>query len=895
MSKKDLLDRIERTSVPRRTRGEAPEAGSSGPKTDTRVAKGVIRRRRKAPEKPKLGAMGATRRAVAPAKPTVEPIVAEAVEPVPGPVEEAVPVVEQPPTPEPVVEAAEPVEAAPEPVEVAPAPEPGAEEAQVVVEPAQTTAKPSVEAAPPVEAEAAPETAPEAEAAPVEAELVEAAPVEEAAPAMPSLPSFGAPKEPVKSARPKLPGLGKAVIQAPDGWDPSNPRASAARANANQEKPQDRWAKPAAQPGTPGNDATKTEDRRKPAGRGRPPARRNRRTRVEAFMDDYPGSRRRRKGKRSGPKKASPPPKAQKRKVMIDNSVSVGQLAHEMGKKANELIRHLMGMGVMATVNEQLDLETAQLVATEFEYEVVNVGFQEDDHLISVDDASEEEGGSSRPPVVTVMGHVDHGKTTLLDSIRNAKVAAGEAGGITQHIGAYQVDRKGQLVTFLDTPGHEAFTEMRARGAGATDIVILVVAADDGVMPQTIESINHAKAADVPIVVAVNKCDKPGVNPGEIRQKLMEFGLVPEEYGGETMMVDVSALKGTGLDALLDAVLLVAELEEYTANAERHAEGTVLEARLEKGKGAVATILVEKGTLERGQPIVLGNAYGRVRAMVDHRGKKIKSAGPSTPVEIFGMNEVPAAGDNFVVVGSDKDAKQLAEHRAEIARVAALNNGRKLTLQDLFKQQAAEEIKKLLIILKSDVQGSLEALKGSLEKLEVEGAEIRVLHSGVGAIVESDITLASANGAICFGFNVRPDAKARRAAEAAGVEVRGYKVIYELLDDVKNALVGLLEPEYVERHQGSAEVRKVFHIPKIGAVAGCMVTDGQLGRNNQARLVRDGVIVWEGKLASLKRFKNDAKEVQSGYECGLGLENFHDVKEGDVVETFIVEAVARTA
>ncbi len=605
-------------------------------------------------------------------------------------------------------------------------------------------------------------------------------------------------------------------------------------------------------------------------------------------------SRRPKRRKKGVPKAASPKPKAQKRKVFVDGTISVKQLAMDMGEKAGMVIKVLMGLEVMATMNEQLDFDTAQLVANEFEYECVNVGFQEEEHLIDHAGDDEDEGAVARPPVVTIMGHVDHGKTTLLDTIRKANVVTGEAGGITQHIGAYQARHKGQLVTFIDTPGHEAFTEMRARGAQATDIVILVVAADDGCMPQTIESINHTRAAGVPIVVAINKMDKPGATVDAIKQELMQHNLVPEEYGGETMMLPVSALQAEGIDELLDAVLLVAELAEFKANPDRHAEGVVLEARVEQGRGAVATVLVQRGTLKAKDPIVLGTVFGKVRAMADYNGKTLKVAGPSTPVEIMGLDDVPAAGDLFTVVASDKDAKKLAAHRADEARHTELNKHKKLTLQDLLARQNEGEVKKLNLIVRADVQGSVEALKGALADLNVEGAEINILQAAVGKVSESDITLASTYDGVVIGFNVRPDAKARRAAEIKEVEVRHYRVIYQLLEDLEAAMKGLLEPEFEEKVQGHAEVRATFTIPKVGTIAGCFVTDGSLARGHQARLLREGVVVWEGKLKSLKRFKDDVREVQSGYECGLGLENYNDVKVGDELETFSVEAVERS-
>jgi translation initiation factor IF-2 len=495
--------------------------------------------------------------------------------------------------------------------------------------------------------------------------------------------------------------------------------------------------------------------------------------------------------------------------------------------------------------------------------------------------------------VVTIMGHVDHGKTTLLDTIRKANVAAGEAGGITQHTSAYQVEHDGELITFIDTPGHEAFTHMRARGAQVTDIVVLVVAAEDGVMPQTIEALNHAKAAGVQIIVAVNKIDKPGANPDRIKQALLEYELVAEDYGGETIFVPVSALKGTGIPALLEAITLTSEMGEYTANPDRHAEGTVLEARLEKGRGPVADVIVQKGTLRPGDRVVMGTTWGRVRAMSDFNGKSLKEAGPSTPVEIIGLQEVPAAGDNFVVVANDKDAKALAEHRLEEVKRAELaeNVGKRVTLEDLLKQKVEGEKLSLNLVVKSDVGGTLEAMKGSIKKISVEGTDVKVLHSAVGAISESDITLARTYGAIVIGFNVRPDAKARRAADEFGVEIRTYSVIYEALEDIEKGLRGLLGPTFQEKVQGVAEVREIFAVPKVGTIAGCRVIEGTINRGHSVRLLRDGTIIWTGRLASLRRFKDDVREVAEGYECGMNLDGFNDIKPGDQIETFSQEEV----
>ncbi len=697
-----------------------------------------------------------------------------------------------------------------------------------------------------------------------------------------------------------VPGLGKAVVRPPPGYDPNDPLAFRRRA---PEPPAPR-PQPAQAPIQADTLWRNEQPAPAPAGESESDRRRRskgaaaRRGRSEVSMDDLSGMRRGRKVKGKAPvgmplKGAAPQSKAIKRRIEVDGSITVANLAHALSVKASQVIKVLLGLGRMATVNESLDLDTATLVAGEFEYEVMNTAFQETEHLIEVKDS--DENVVSRPPVVTIMGHVDHGKTTLLDAIRKAKVAASEAGGITQHIGAYQVERKGQLVTFIDTPGHEAFTAMRARGAKVTDIVVLVVAADDGVMPQTVEALNHAKAAGVQLMVAVNKIDKPGANPARVRQALMEHGLVPEEYGGETLFVDVSALKGRGIDDLLDAILLIAEIGDYKANPDRHAEGSVLEARLERGRGAVATLLVTKGTLKQGDSVVIGTTWGRVRAMTDHTGKRLKVAEPSTPVEISGLEGVPQAGDDFVVVESDKDAKTLAEHRAEQLRASSMVQPTRMSLEDLLKARQEDEKVVLNLVVKSDVGGSLEALKHAFGKIDVKGTELKILLSGVGAVTESDVTLAHTYRAVVIGFNVRPDAKARQAADQFGVEIRTYNIIYEAIDDINAALRGLLAPVYQEKLQGTAQVLKTFPVQKVGMVAGCLVTEGKIVRSNTVRLLRDGKIVWTGRLASLKRFKDDVREVEKGYECGMGLDGFNDIKVGDVIESFSQEEVAPSA
>lgn len=586
-------------------------------------------------------------------------------------------------------------------------------------------------------------------------------------------------------------------------------------------------------------------------------------------------------------------PKASKRIVRISEVVSVGDLAKAMGVKAGEVVKKLMEQGMMATINQVLDADTATLIASEFGYNVENVTFDAEAAVEIGHEASSEENLLPRPPVVTIMGHVDHGKTSLLDAVRETNVTAGEAGGITQHIGAYTVDVHGRRVTFLDTPGHEAFTAMRARGAKVTDIVILVVAADDGVMPQTIEAINHARAASVPMVVAINKIDKPESNLDRIKQDLANHGLQPEDWGGDTVTVPVSAKTREGLPTLLEMLLLQADLLELKANPDKPARGTIVEAKLDRGRGPVATVLVQEGTLKPGDPFVCGPFAGRVRAMIDDRGHKVTVADPSTPVEILGLPSVPEAGSSFVVVADEATARQVAEHRAAKHREASLLKTAKVSLEDLYRQVQAGDTKELRIVIKADVQGSAEALADALSRLSADEVRLNVLHSSVGGITESDVMLASASNAVVIGFNVRPEAKATAAAEREGVDVRLYEIIYDAINDVRDAMEGLLEPTYKEKVLGRAEVRNTFNIPGIGLIAGCYVTDGKITRNAQARLVRDSIVVHNGKVGSLKRFKDDAREVQTGYECGIGLDNFSDVKVGDIIEAYEMEQVAR--
>ncbi|MGH0431354.1 translation initiation factor IF-2 [Bacillus hominis] len=581
-------------------------------------------------------------------------------------------------------------------------------------------------------------------------------------------------------------------------------------------------------------------------------------------------------------------------KITFSGSLTVGDLAKKLSKEPSEIIKKLFMLGIMATINQDLDKDTIELIATDYGIEVEEeVVVSETEFETFIDEQDDEENLKERPAVVTIMGHVDHGKTTLLDSIRNSKVTAGEAGGITQHIGAYQVDVNDKKITFLDTPGHAAFTTMRARGAQVTDITILVVAADDGVMPQTVEAISHAKAAGVPIIVAVNKMDKPAANPDRVMQELTEYELVPEAWGGDTIFVPISAIQGEGIDNLLEMILLVSEVEEYKANPNRYATGTVIEAQLDKGKGTIATLLVQNGTLRVGDPIVVGTSFGRVRAMVSDIGRRVKVAGPSTPVEITGLNEVPQAGDRFMAFADEKKARQIGESRAQEALVAQRGEKSKLSLEDLFQQIQEGDVKEINLIVKADVQGSVEAMAASLRKIDVEGVKVKIIHTGVGAITESDVILASASNAIIIGFNVRPDVNAKRTAELENVDVRLHRIIYKAIEEIESAMQGMLDPEFEEKVIGQAEVRQTFKVTKVGTIAGCYVIDGKITRDSGVRIIRDGVVVFEGQLDTLKRFKDDVKEVAQNYECGITIERYNDLKEGDIIEAYVMEEVKR--
>ncbi|MBS4207582.1 translation initiation factor IF-2 [Bacillus sp. FJAT-50079] len=617
----------------------------------------------------------------------------------------------------------------------------------------------------------------------------------------------------------------------------------------------------------------------------------------KGFNKNRRGNANRNTNQRQKPQQHQPAPPKQRElpeKIVFSGSLTVAELAKKLHREPSELIKKLFMLGVIATINQDLDADAIELICTDYGVEVeeeiqidttdLEVYFTED----------EEENLIERPSVVTIMGHVDHGKTTLLDSLRNTKVTAGEAGGITQHIGAYQIESNDKKITFLDTPGHAAFTTMRARGAKITDITILVVAADDGVMPQTVEAINHAKAAEVPIIVAVNKIDKPTANPDRVMQELTEHGLVPEDWGGDTIFVPISALKGEGIDNLLEMVLLVSEVEEFKANPNRLAMGTVIEAQLDKGKGSVATLLVQNGTLKVGDPIVAGNTFGRVRAMVNDIGRRVKEALPSTPVEITGLSDVPQAGDRFVVFSDEKTARQIGEVRAQEAVQAARNESSRVSLDTLFEQMKQGEMKDLNVIVKADVQGSAEALAASLRQIDVEGVNIKIIHTAVGAINESDITLAAASNAIVIGFNVRPDVNAKRAADSEKVEIRLHRVIYKAIEEIEAAMKGMLDPEFEEKIIGQAEVRQTFKVSRIGTIAGSYMIDGKITRDSGVRLIRDGIVIYEGVIDALKRFKDDVKEVSQGYECGITIKNFNDVKEGDIIEAYVMQEVERS-
>ena len=713
-------------------------------------------------------------------------------------------------------------------------------------------------------------------------------------------PAAGDQRRPAPGADTRRPSPGGFEQRRPASATPSAPATELDRSRMKQVQ-----LAPAALPGGDNRRGGKKDgpgygDAGKGAKKGAPPAKKKEQPRKNeiiekrerAFDPVYKGNKKR-GGKERAPetkKTEITVPKAIKRIIKISESISVGELAKRLGIKANDLIKSLMKMGMMVTINHQLDYDTAVILASEYDYEVENVAVDLDEILESTVDAPETL--EKRSPVVTIMGHVDHGKTSLLDAIREANVIAGEAGGITQHIGAYDVELNGRKITFLDTPGHEAFTAMRARGAKVTDIVILVVAADDGVMPQTKEAINHSKAAGVPIIVAINKIDKPGAKPDRVKQELTDQGLVSSDWGGDVTMVEVSAKQRINLDGLLEMILLQADLMELTANPNKLAKGTIVEGKLDKGRGPVATVLVQEGTLKTGDYCVVGIHSGRVRAMQNDRGEKVTEAGPSMPVELVGLSGVPDAGDIFVAMKDEKQAKEIATLRQIKQREVEFAKHTKLSLDDLYKRIQSGEVKDLNVVVKGDVQGSVEAVSESLRKLSTEAVRLNVIHSAVGAVTETDVNLAAASNAIIIGFNVRPEVKAQGHAEREGVDIRLYSIIYDAVEDVKKAMEGLLDPTFKEKFLGRVEIRDVFSVPKFGNVAGCYVTDGKMIRNAQVRLLRDNVVVYEGKMSSLRRFKDDVKEVATGYECGIGLENYNDIKVGDIIEAFEMEKIA---
>ncbi|MGE4551790.1 MAG: translation initiation factor IF-2 [Desulfovibrionaceae bacterium] len=810
--------------------------------------------------------------------------------------------------PEPAPAAEPPARPAPEPVAriIAPAapaaePEPAPEAPEP--EPAAPVAEPEPE---PVAAE--PEPAPEAPAP----EAVAPAAEPEPAPADAAAEPEAAPRKAKGKVRRPAPEPKVRIISRPDPSavrpEPRRPkprRSEPRRPDARLPEPTPRPAAPGAAPGSPAapprDGGADTKKKRKKDRRvvdfspfDREDARRGKRRPDGPGPEEFRGKAKRRKGKRD----ETPPPVAGqavkgKRKIKVDEAIRVSDMAKQMGVKAQDLIKALFGMGVLATINQSLDFDTATLLAAEFGHEVDNVAFDEQEFLLPAEADTPEEL-KPRPPVVTIMGHVDHGKTSLLDAIRRTNVTGGEAGGITQHIGAYHVKTDRGEIVFLDTPGHEAFTTMRKRGAQVTDIVVLVVAADDGVMDQTREAISHARAAEVPIVVAVNKIDKEGANPERVMRELSELGLVPEAWGGDTIFANVSAKQHIGLDALLEMILLQAEVLELTANPDKPGRGHIVEAKLDTGRGPVGTVLIKEGSISLGDSFVCGVVHGKVRAMFNDQGKKIKKAGPAMPVEIQGFDAIAEAGDEFVVVADDKVAKRIAATRMTKQRDRELAGKSKVTLESFLASRPEDEAQALNLLVKADVQGSLEAVTEALNKLSTDEVKIKTLHGGTGAITESDILLASASDAIVIGFNVRPGVKVKEIADQEHVEIRFYDIIYKLVDDIKAAMSGMLKPDIEEVYLGQAEVRETFNVPKVGTVAGCAVVDGKLTRNANVRLLRNGVVVYTGKLSSLKRFKDDAKEVAKGFECGVGLERFNDIKVGDFIEAFELKEVART-
>src|SRR6056297_1444998 len=756
----------------------------------------------------------------------------------------------------------------------------------------------------------------EAEEATEKAETTEAAAPEPEAPAEPEKPEEKKKTAKAKTKKKRKREAPARIIQMPE--TPAEPESEATPAEAEPAaeavesppkapKEKEKEAKkPAAPPEPEVEEAGKKKGKRKKpaegekgreAGKAKTAMRRKEVVVGDALYDKSfgRGKKSRKKGKQAAPRPAAEQkpqittPKAIKRRIKVDDTIVIADLAKRMGIKANELIKTLMGMGMMVTVNQTIDFETANLVAAEFNFEVERAAFEEEAILkTETDDPSQM---APRPPVVTIMGHVDHGKTSLLDVIRRTKVTEGESGGITQHIGAYYVELDNGEIVFLDTPGHEAFTSMRARGAQVTDLVVLVVAADDGVMPQTIEAIDHSRAAGVPIIVAVNKIDKNNAEPDRIKREIAEKNLVPEDWGGDTIFVNVSAKQQIGIDELLEMILLQSEVLELKANPNKLAKGHVIESKLDTGRGPVATLLVQEGSLKTGDPVVCGMYYGKIRAMYNDRAQQVQSASPSYPVEIVGLSGVPMAGDEFITLSAEKDAKQVSEHRLHKQRSKDLARSSRVSLDKLYEKMMEGEVKDLNLIIKADVQGSIEALKDSLTKLSTDEVKISVIHSAAGPIRESDVSLAAVSNAIILGFNVRPSAKVIKMAEEENVDIRYYDVIYNAIKDIKDAMVGLMESKVEEKILGRAEVREVFHVPSVGTIAGCYVTNGKIQRGLNVRLVQEGIVTFDGKIGTLKRFKDDVKEVVQNYECGIRIENYNDIKVGDILETYYLEEI----
>ena len=867
------------------------QGGTEPSLVEKRVKPTVIRRRRKVVKKP-------------PPPPEEEPAEAE----VEADTQIAQKEAKTEESAQPIPEQAPPAEApkAPAPVK------PESEKAKII----EKAKEPEVEE--PVEPTVAAEEPAEEPAEEQEQVPVEQAPAEESVEATAQAPEETDPAAPAEvepevkvAPKPKKKEFKAKIIKLPEKptSPPPKPKAKPvpSRRPAPDDRPRPLRQVPAAPPIMPPTDEHGKKKGKKKGYRAdgqdaekRYPKKRSafRKKSVVEGADLYSNRQRGRKGRKGGRGKAAPTgqktqittAKAIKRRVKIDETIVLAELAKRMGIKAGDMIAKLMGMGVMVTVNQTIDYETACLVASEFDYEIEKASFEEEE-ILHVTQEDDPDKLSPRPPVVTIMGHVDHGKTSLLDVIRKSSVTTGEAGGITQHIGAYLVSTDKGDIAFLDTPGHEAFSAMRNRGAQVTDIVILVVAADDGVMPQTVEAINHSKAAGVPIIVAVNKMDKEEANPERVTRQLSEIGIVPEDWGGDSIFVQVSAKAQTGLDDLMEMILLQSEMLELKANADKLALGHVVEAKLDSGRGPVATVLVKEGTLKTGAPVVCGVHYGKVRAMLDDLGRNVESAGPSMPVEIIGLSGVPMAGDEMVAVKDEKDAKQVSQHRTQKQRSKDLAKNSRLSLEKLFEKMQEGELQDLNIIIKTDVDGSMEAIRDSLLKLSNEEVNINIIHAATGTITESDISLAAVSDAIIIGFNVRANAKVQELANEEHVDIRYHNIIYNVIQEIKDAIVGLMKSTFEERVLGRADVRETFHVPKVGTIAGCYVTDGKIERGTKCRLLRDGIVIYDGKNVSLRRFKDDVKEVQSGYECGVGLENYNDIKVGDVIESFYLEEI----